>query len=162
MMEKKNFLFVSLGIFCLLVSHNTLAILLFRMLFIYGFLRKIFLIHNFFLCFFLDFWLSSFFTLPAVFECLTKFAQTQISNPFFLFCRYQAYWSCIHCFIHCCFYMYSDTKKIVKVQKSVIIFSYSYIYRYIFSSSLSSFFGILFLLHLFNFHFVYCPILWFP
>jgi|SRR5882724_2280760 len=142
MMEKKNFLFVSLGIFCLLVSHNTLAILFIPMLFIYGFLRKIFLIHKLLLCFLFGFLLSSFFTLPAVFELsLTKFAQTQISNPFSYFADIKLIGVASIVLFIVAFICTLIQKKIVKVQKSVIYFFLIVTFIGIFfSSSLSSFF----------------------
>lgn len=80
MVEKKSFLFTSVGIFLLLISHNTLALLFLLFLIGYTLIRKRFI------------WfigpgivgglLSSFFTIPAILELkYTQFSSVQISDP---------------------------------------------------------------------------------
>lgn len=80
MIEKKNLFFVSLGVFLLLISHNTLALLFLPLLFIYGLIRKI-PFSKTATSFFIGILLSSFFTIPAVFELsYTNFSKTKISD----------------------------------------------------------------------------------
>jgi len=86
MIERKDFFFVSIGIFLLILSHNTMAVFFLPLLFLYALLRKIVSLKQLFLSFFLGISLSAFFILPTVFElALTQFAQTAIANPFAYF-----------------------------------------------------------------------------
>jgi len=86
MIERKDFFFVSIGIFLLILSHNTMAVFFLPLLFLYAFLRKIVSLKQLFLSFFLGISLSAFFILPTVLELsLTTFVQTAIANPFAYF-----------------------------------------------------------------------------
>lgn len=78
--EKKNLILLSIAIFLLSISHNTLLLFFVPIIFIYGFIRKIKL-QNLIGSFILGFGLASFFLLPAVFELgVTNFSNIQISN----------------------------------------------------------------------------------
>lgn len=82
MIEKKNFFFLSIGIFLLLISHNTIALLFLPLLFLYAILRKVFSFKQLLIYFSLGVLLSAFFIIPAIFELsLTRFSQTIISDP---------------------------------------------------------------------------------
>jgi hypothetical protein len=82
MIERKNIFFTSIGIFLLILSHNTLAALYIPILFIYALLRKTFSLKYVLLTFVLGIALSSFFILPILYELpLTRFSQTDISMP---------------------------------------------------------------------------------
>lgn len=82
MIEKKQIVFVSIGIALLLLSHNTMALLFLPLLFTYAFLRKSLSLKTLVLSFTLGVALSAFFIVPAVFElAFTNFSKTVISNP---------------------------------------------------------------------------------
>jgi hypothetical protein len=82
MIEKRNMLLMSIGIFLLLISHNTIALLFLPLLFFYAFLRKAFPPKILSISFVFGILMSSFFIIPAVFELqYTNFQQTIVSNP---------------------------------------------------------------------------------
>lgn len=82
MVEKKNTFFVTLGIFLLLLSHNTIALLFIPLLFIYSLLRKIISTKDLLVSFFLGISAAAFFLVPVLFELpLTRFSQILVSNP---------------------------------------------------------------------------------
>ena len=82
MIERKNLFFTSVGIFFLILSHNTMALLFLPILFLYGVLRKKISIKSFSFSLLLGILLSSFFAIPAVFELSnTQFARVAVSNP---------------------------------------------------------------------------------
>jgi hypothetical protein len=80
MIERKSIFFVALGIFLVLLSHNTLALLFILFVLLYSLMRRRLgwvirpiLIGGL---------SSSFFTIPAVFDLkFTKFLSTKVSNP---------------------------------------------------------------------------------
>lgn len=79
--EKKNIFFLSLGIFFLIISHNTLAFLFLPVLFLYAFLRKIMNIKDILMSFVFGTLLSSFFIIPAIFELqYVRFSNVQVSD----------------------------------------------------------------------------------
>lgn len=78
--ERRSYFLTAIGIFLLLISHNTLALLFLVVIFLYIFTRRFIrwaippIITGFFL--------SAFFTIPALYDLkFTKFAATEISNP---------------------------------------------------------------------------------
>ncbi len=82
MLERKSFLFVSIGIGLLLISHNTIALLFLPFLFLYAIFRNLFSLKKLLLSFLFGILLSAFFTIPAVFELpLTNFSHTTIADP---------------------------------------------------------------------------------
>lgn len=82
MMERKNKFFTSLGLFVLILSHNTLAALFVPFLFLYALSRRLWNFKELLLTFFFGIALSSFFIIPIFFELpLTRFSQTAIANP---------------------------------------------------------------------------------
>ncbi len=90
MIERKSVFFVSLGIFLLLISHNTLALLFVPLLFLYALLRKVFLKKDLLISFFLGGLLSSFFTIPALLELSnTQFSKTVIADPLQYFASFE-------------------------------------------------------------------------
>jgi len=81
MVEKKNIFFVSLGIFFLLLSHNTLALIFLPVLFLYSIMSNKMGIKNTLLSFTFGLLISSFFILPAVFELsYTNFSKISVSD----------------------------------------------------------------------------------
>ena len=81
MIERKNIFLISGGIFLLMISHNTLAAFFIPLLFIYAFLRRKISAKNIIFSFIIGILMSSFFTIPAIFELpYTRFSTTQISN----------------------------------------------------------------------------------
>ena len=89
MIEQKNIFFISVGIFLLIISHNTMAFLFLPLLFVYAFLRKTLQLRQLLISFILGVLLASFFIIPAIFELpLTQFAQTTIANPLNYFVSY--------------------------------------------------------------------------
>lgn len=78
--ERKSLSLTSLGIFGLVISHNSLALLFVTPIVLYSLVRKSFIIIV--LSGILGGLMSSFFIIPAIFELpLTKFSTTEISNP---------------------------------------------------------------------------------
>ena len=79
--EKRNYILISLSVFFLIISHNSLAVIFLLLLFMYSIFRK----RNraLSLCGIgTGVLLSSFFIIPAVFELgYTNFKSTKISNP---------------------------------------------------------------------------------
>ncbi|MBI5123505.1 hypothetical protein HZA75_06630 [Candidatus Roizmanbacteria bacterium] len=89
MIERKNIFLISVGIFLLIIAHNTMALLFLPLLFIYALLRKVLQLKQLIFCFILGVLLSSFFIIPAVFELpFTQFSQTTIANPVNYFVKY--------------------------------------------------------------------------
>ena len=81
MIESKNILFVSIGIFLLAISHNTIFLLFAPLVFIYSLIRKTISLKDTILSFVLGVLMSAFFTVPALYELqFTNFASIQISN----------------------------------------------------------------------------------
>lgn len=81
MIEKKNILFVSIGIFLLAISHNTMFLLFTPLLFIYSLVRKTLSFKDASISFILGILMSSFFTIPAIYELqFTNFASTKVSD----------------------------------------------------------------------------------
>lgn len=81
MIEEKKPLFVSIGIFLLAVSHNTMFALFLPLLFIYAAIRHQMNIKVIIVSFALGILMSSFFTLPALLELPnTYFSATKISD----------------------------------------------------------------------------------
>jgi len=79
--EKKNYYVVSISIFFIVVSHNSMALLFLPMILIYAFIRRKINVKNVY-GIITGIMLSSFFILPAVFELgYTYFSKTSISNP---------------------------------------------------------------------------------
>lgn len=88
--ERKSIFFVSIGIGMLILAHNSMALLFLPVLFIYGFLQKVFSLRLLILSFLLGVLLSSFFIIPAIFELpYTIFSQTAVSNPLSYFADIQ-------------------------------------------------------------------------
>ena len=82
MLERKQLLWTGIGIFLLLLFHNTLALLFLPLILLYGLLINKRHVTQFLVSFVLGGLSASFFTLPALFELnLTQFARTGISNP---------------------------------------------------------------------------------
>lgn len=80
--ERRSFFWSALGIGGLILAHNSLALLLLPVLFVYTYIRKRFCRSNLFSVFFLGLFTASFFILPAVVELrYTKFSNIQISSP---------------------------------------------------------------------------------
>lgn len=81
MIEKKNIFFTSIGIFLLIISHNTIAFLFLPVLFFYSLLRKLMSIKSVLLCLIFGILLSSFFIIPAIFELrYVRFSNVLISD----------------------------------------------------------------------------------
>jgi len=82
--DRMSLFLVSLGVFLLILSHNTMSLFFIPILFMYLFLRKGFVKKVFvfgFLSFSLGVLMSSFFTIPALLELsYTNFSATNISN----------------------------------------------------------------------------------
>jgi hypothetical protein len=80
--EKKNFYIISVSIFLLLMTHNSIAFLFLPIIFIYTYLGNKISKQTIY-GFVTGLLLSSFFTIPAVCELgYTYFKKTSISNPF--------------------------------------------------------------------------------
>lgn len=78
--ERKSYFFTAIGIFLILISHNTLAVFFLTLIFLYLVVRRNIIWA--FLPVITGFLLSSFFTIPALYDLQhTKFAATEISNP---------------------------------------------------------------------------------
>lgn len=81
MIEKRNIFMVSIGIFLLIISHNTVAMLALPIIGIYAYLRK-WAIKEILLSMGFGFGLAAFFIIPILFELqFTVFSQTSVSNP---------------------------------------------------------------------------------
>lgn len=79
-LERKSVHFVSLGIFFMILSHNSLALILLPVVTLYSAFQKRFLL--FLISTILGMLMSSFFIIPAIFELsYTNFSKTVISNP---------------------------------------------------------------------------------
>lgn len=79
--EEKNKLLISIGIFLLAISHNSLFLLFAPLLFVYGIIRKKLDPRESFITFGLGLLMSSFFTLPAIVELsYTSFSKIKISE----------------------------------------------------------------------------------
>ena len=79
--ESRNFLFISIGIFLLAISHTTIFLLFTPFLFIYSLIRKTITMKETIISFAFGFLMSSFFIIPAIYELqFTNFATTKISN----------------------------------------------------------------------------------
>jgi hypothetical protein len=82
MIEKKNLFFISVGLCLLILSHNTLALLFYPILFFYSVLRRKLSLKRTLIAFLVGVLLSSFFSLPAIFDLSsTVFSKVSISNP---------------------------------------------------------------------------------
>ena len=81
MIEEEKILLLSFGVFFLLLFHNTLSLLFLPLLFAYIFLRKRTKVKNLVLGFIFGGLMSSFFTLPALFDLqYTNFSTIKISD----------------------------------------------------------------------------------
>lgn len=81
MIEAKNIFFISIGIFLLAISHNTIFLLFAPLLLIYSIIRKTITLKETIISFALGILISSFFTIPAIYELkFTNFTSTQISD----------------------------------------------------------------------------------
>lgn len=79
--EEKNKFLISIGIFFLAISHNSLFLLFVPLLFVYVFIRKKLSIQDLIISFGLGILMSSFFTIPAIFDLsYTDFSKIEISN----------------------------------------------------------------------------------
>lgn len=79
--EEKNKFAVTIGIFLLAISHNSLFLLFAPLLFTYGIVRKKFDFKNSIISFGLGILMSSFFTIPAIIELsYTNFSKIEISD----------------------------------------------------------------------------------
>lgn len=82
MIERRSIVFTGIGIFFLILSHNTLAALFLPFIFVYALLQKTWSIRLLFLTFLLGVSMATFFFLPVMQELsLTQFGKTTISNP---------------------------------------------------------------------------------
>ncbi|MDO8269511.1 MAG: hypothetical protein Q7T54_02465 [Candidatus Levybacteria bacterium] len=86
--ERKSLHFIAFGVFILILSHNSLALLFFPLIFLYAIFTKNFLVT---LCGgLLGTAMSAFFIIPAIFELsYTKFSNVNISNPLEYFASIQ-------------------------------------------------------------------------
>ncbi|MCL5438560.1 MAG: 6-pyruvoyl-tetrahydropterin synthase-related protein [Patescibacteria group bacterium] len=81
MLERKSIFFTSVGIFLLIISHNTLALLFLPILLIYTVLRKIWGIKFIIFSFAMGILMSSFFTIPSIYELsYIRFSSISIST----------------------------------------------------------------------------------
>jgi hypothetical protein len=81
MIEARNVFFISIGIFLLAISHNTMFLFFVPFLFVYSLIRKTISPKETVISFALGILMSSFFIIPAIYELqFTNFAKTQISN----------------------------------------------------------------------------------
>lgn len=79
--ERRSMVFTAISVFLLIISHNTLAIFFTPIIVVYILLRRN-NIRELLFAFFYGILMSSFFTLPALYELsYTKFSTIQISNP---------------------------------------------------------------------------------
>ncbi|MBI2338365.1 hypothetical protein HYU95_04240, partial [Candidatus Daviesbacteria bacterium] len=79
--EQRSFFWTSLGIAMLILSHNTLALLLLPIVIVYMFLRNVLSIKHQVLSIIFGLALSAFFWLPAIFDLqYTRFSQTPVSD----------------------------------------------------------------------------------
>jgi len=81
MIEEKNKFLISAGVFLLAISHNSLFLLFLPLLFVYALLRNKLNFKDLLISFGLGLLMSSFFTIPAIFELsYTNFSKIEISN----------------------------------------------------------------------------------
>lgn len=82
MLERRSIFFSSLGIFLLIISHNTLAALFIPFLFLYAIFRGTIPLRQLLSTFFLGIMLASFFIVPVLIELqLTLFNTIAVSDP---------------------------------------------------------------------------------
>lgn len=82
MIELRNIVLISIGIFMLILAHNTLALLFLPVVFIYAYIRKIMPLRDVIFSVLFGIGLSAFFIIPIIFELqYTVFSQTSVSNP---------------------------------------------------------------------------------
>jgi hypothetical protein len=82
MLETRNMFFVSIGIFLLILAHNTLALLFLPILVIYAYVRKMMSLREIFISVLSGIGLAAFFIIPVILELqYTVFSQTSVSNP---------------------------------------------------------------------------------
>lgn len=80
MIEQRNLFFLSVGIFLLIISHNTMALLFIPLLFLYALLRRIFSFQRLILHFVLGILLAGFFIVSVITELpLTQFTHININ-----------------------------------------------------------------------------------
>lgn len=81
MIEEKNKFLITIGVFLLAISHNSLFLLFLPLLFVYAFIRKKLDAWDLIISFGLGILMSSFFWVPAIFELsYTNFSKIEISN----------------------------------------------------------------------------------
>lgn len=81
MIEAKNAIFVSVGIFILAISHNTMFLFFTPLLFAYSIIRKSISFKDTLVSFVLGTLMSSFFIIPALYELqFTNFSSIQVSR----------------------------------------------------------------------------------
>lgn len=79
--EGRNKFLISVGIFLLAISHNSLFLLFLPLLFVYSVLRKRLTVKDSAISFAIGVLMSSFFTIPAIIELsYTNFSKIEISN----------------------------------------------------------------------------------
>lgn len=90
MLERRSVFFSSLGIFLLIISHNTLAALFVPFIFLYAIFRGIIQWQRLLIIFFLGVMLSSFFVIPTFVELrFTQFLSIVVSDPLHYFAQLQ-------------------------------------------------------------------------
>ncbi len=81
MIEEKNKFLITIGVFLLALSHNSLFLLFLPLLFVYALLRNKLNFKDLLIFFGLGILMSSFFTIPAIFELsYTNFSKIEISD----------------------------------------------------------------------------------
>ncbi len=140
--EKASTILIALSVFSILLFHNTLAVLFIPLIPLYAFMRKSFL--RSLPGIILGGLMSSFFTIPAIFELrYTKFLETSISNPFEYFADIQLIGiGSLIIFVGLLFLLFTIYKKeLNRVPYSgfVILMSIIFILTLFFSSSFSKF-----------------------
>ncbi len=79
--ERRSLFYTSLGVFLLILSHNTLALLFIPVLFIYGLMRNFKSLKFLLVSFFLGLISASFFIIPALYDLqFTVFGNTPVSD----------------------------------------------------------------------------------
>lgn len=142
MIERKNFFFITVGIFLLLLSHNSLALLFLPVLFLYGFVREVLPVRQLFFSFLFGVLLSSFFIIPAVFELsFTNFSNIVVSDPIEYFADIRLIgFETLLIFFFSLVIIFSKKKLITGNKLLVILFLSLTFLTIVFSSSLSSLF----------------------
>lgn len=139
MIERKSIFFVSIGIFLLLIAHNSLALLFLPVLFLYAWFRQSLSTKEIIISFFLGFGLASFFIIPAVFELsLTQFSQTKISDPLAYFADLQLIGISSFFIWFSALFLFVTKKKSVKNKKIIALFLFVSFISIVISSSVSS------------------------